>query len=131
MAQHHTHAAQHPAFQFISKGSQSDAGNQAGQHGFAYINENYQQRPAGAVAADKVGQTCVAAAMAAHIVVEHRRNADGAVVIAQKVTHQSGDNQCVNEHQLSSLSPFCRMVIRMGVPLRPKTSRIWFSRYRW
>ena len=23
------------------------------------------------------------------------------------------------------------MVILMGVPVRPKTARIWFSRYRW
>ena len=32
--------------------------------------------------------------------------------------------------QLSSRSPFCRMVMRMGVPSSPNVERIWFSIYR-
>ena len=31
----------------------------------------------------------------------------------------------------SSLSPFCLIVILMGVPSSPNTVRIWFSKYRW
>ena len=40
---------------------------------------------------------------------------------------RSNDRKQCGDH---SFSPFCRISMRTGVPSRPNTARIWFSRYR-
>ena len=45
-----------------------------------------------------------------------------------KVRLYSRGNCCRICHDYPSLSLFCRMVSRTGVPSRPKVERIWFSR---
>ena len=109
------------------------------------------QRPAeGAV---EVGQPGIAAAMGTHIVPQdilgdddrpveaaaevgdhcdqQGRKQQGRPQLTQcggKVRLYSRGNCCRICHDYPSLSLFCRMVSRTGVPSRPKVERIWFSR---
>ena len=52
---------------------------------FQHIDKNHQNAAAGAVVADKIGQTGVAAAMVPNIVVEHVADTDCTVVVTEKV----------------------------------------------
>ena len=95
--------------------------------GLEHVERDDHGRALRAVIAVKIRQPRVAAAMAAHVVVKHGADADGTIMVAEKIGDKGGNEDSL-EHHSSSLSPRCRMVMRMGVPFRPKTSRIWFSR---
>ena len=127
MSQHHADTRKGHALQTQTVRLKHKSAQQTGEDGLAYVDGNDHRGAPRAVAADEVGQSRVAAAMAAHIVVKHGADADGAVVVAEKIGDKGGNENSL-EHHSSSLSPRCRMVMRMGVPFRPKTSRIWFSR---
>ena len=71
------------------------------------------------------------ASVAADIIVGKKPgNQNGTVKISQKIAGKNDNDYAQNHAYCSSLSPFWRMVMRTGVPMRSKTSRIWFSRYR-
>ena len=132
MPQRHGYAAQQHAFQIVAVALEHQARHQAGADRLDKIDGQHQQAVLHAVIPDEIGQPGVAAAVAADILVDHQcGNAHGAVQISQKIGRQRRHQNGKPHNYDSSLSPFWRMVIRTGVPCRPKTSRIWFSRYRW
>ena len=73
----------------------------------------------GGAAGAELAQICVKNQVGCH---------DGTVQVA----HGVGENrrQYRQNPVDHSLSPFCLMTIRMGVPSSPNTARIWFSIYR-
>ncbi len=76
----------------------------------------------------EVGKPGVAPAQLRQVPLEHIAGgyppgADAAADVGDKSREQQ--QKPVEDH---SLSPFCRITMRTGVPSRPKTERIWFSR---
>ena len=80
-----------------------------------------------AVDAPEVREEDVPRAEAAEVAVKDEvRGQHRALQAARAVGQQGRDDG--KDPVSHSLSPFCRMTMRMGVPSRPKTARIWFSR---
>ena len=117
-----------------------------GHDGLEHIGENDRKGQRAAEGAVKIGQAGIAAAVGAHVIPQDILGHDhGAVEAAAEVGCHRHDHQgqeqirqhprrqirpCHTGHIYPSLSLFCRMVSRIGVPSRPKVARIWFSRYR-
>ena len=118
------------------------AADQAGHNGFAHVQRDDAQGVFRAVGAVEIGQSRVAAAVGADVVPDdevghHHRAVEAAQQIPQQ--QHDGRHQISQQHKAvliaskaghPSSSPFCRMVMIMGVPSNPNTLRIWFSRYR-
>ena len=102
VAQHYTDTAQNSAGQ--RRLGEHQTAQQAAEDRFAHINGNNESGAARSVIANEVGQTGVTAAVTADIVTQHGGCADGAVMVAQEVTHQGDDHDL--QHHSSSLSPF-------------------------
>ena len=93
VAQDHTHAAQCKTLLVMAVGFEDQTGAEAAQHGLAGVDQNDEQGAAGAVVADEIGQTGVAAAVAADILLgEEGRDTDCAVEVTQQIGGQSGDD---------------------------------------
>ena len=108
MSQHYTDTCKGHAFQTQTVRLKHKSTQQTGEDGLADVNGNDHRGASRAVAADEVGQSRVAAAMAAHVVVKHRTDADGTVMVAEKIGDKGGNENSL-EHHSSSLSPRCRM----------------------
>ena len=108
-----------------------------------HIEGDDHERALCAVGAVEVRQPCVAAAVAAHIVVvAEMRRGDRAVDAAEQIRqHRNGDRYAIqhycrersdliriNAFHHSSFSPFSRTDMMTGVPSSPKTLRMQFSR---
>ena len=115
------------------KAPQPDGGN-----AFAHIAQRGQDGRQFAVGTQNVGHTGVSAAVAAHIIiVQHLGDQDAKQNAAQQVSaqrgQQAGGKDVQNVHNRYTFparatpSPCSRVIIRMGVPVSPKVSRIWFS----
>ena len=108
------------------------------RHAFAHIPQRGARRSGLAEGAQHIGHAAVAAAMIAHIIVEKHLGDDHAEQnAAQQIPLQrrqhAGTEQTENHtnapfSQRAEPSPCSRVIMRMGVPVRPKVSRIWFSR---
>ena len=85
MPQHHAGTCKGHAFQAQTVRLKHKSAQQTGEDGFADVNGNDHCGAPRAVAADEIGQPRVAAAMAAHVVVEHGADADGTVMVAEKI----------------------------------------------
>ena len=104
-------------------GAHDGPADEAGGHRLAHVDQQHQQGVGAAVVAVEVGQTGVAAALGADILLaEPAGNQDGAVEAAQQIADHRAHREPEYDH--SSSSPLCRMVIFTGVPSRPKTARI-------
>ena len=86
MPQHHAGTCKGHAFQAQTVRLKHKSAQQTGEDGFADVNGNDHRGAPRAVAADEIGQPRVAAAMAAHVVVEHGADADGTVFISDPET---------------------------------------------
>ena len=91
MSQHHADTCKGHAFQTQTVRLKHKSAQQTGEDGFADVNGNDHRGAPRAVAADEIGQSRVAAAMAAHVVVKHCADANGAVVIAEKIGDKGGN----------------------------------------
>ena len=116
-------------------------------NGLEYVRQDDRQRQRSAERPVEVGKSRVAAAVVADVVPQDiLRYDDRPVKAAAEIRlHRDGEQKNSGKFQPeqdfrsllhihgnhSSLSPFWRMVIRIGVPSSPNTLRIWFSRYRW
>ena len=90
MPQHYTDTCKGHPLQTQTVRLEHKSAQQTGEDGLAYVDGNDHCGAPRAVAADEVGQPRVAAAMAAHVVVKHGADADGAVVVAEKIGDESG-----------------------------------------
>ena len=127
----HKQGTQNRTLQSAAQRCQQHPPQQAGSHGLEGINGENQQPAERAIVPAEIGKSGVAASVAADIIVGKKPgNQNGTVKISQKIAGKNDNDYAQNHAYCSSLSPFWRMVMRTGVPMRPKTSRIWFSRYR-
>ena len=110
-----------------------------GNHTFAHIADGGQHRGQLAVGAQDISHTGIAAAVLAHIILVHDfGNQHAEQEAAQQIgtaRRQQAGLYNVKKHSytfpaLTAPSPCSRVIILMGVAVRPKVSRIWFSRYR-
>ena len=103
---------------------QEPAAEQAGEHDLTHIHQDDEQRCPAAEVPQKIRQAGVSAAFFADVVVHAGvRHDDCAVAAAEQVARSGTADDAPPVHAQSSLSPFWRMVSRMGVPSRPKTPR--------
>ena len=131
MSQGDADGSQHGPLGLQAERTQKPTGDQTRGSGFQSVHQNDSQGEKSAVVPEKVGKTSVSTAVETNVVMLVKPgDQHGTVQISQKIADRGG-NEKGKPQAHSSLSPFCRMVIRTGVPCSPKTSRIWFSRYRW
>ena len=115
---------------------QQKSAQKAGDDRLTHVEQDDAQRVFRAVGAVEVGQAGIAAAVLPHVVFDdemahHHRSVETSQEIPQqhRDEHHARRYQEIAVHYPSS-SPFCRMVIWMGVPSSPNTLRSWFSKYR-
>ena len=119
------------------QGIKEEAAQIDSHHAFAHIADGGQHRGQLAVGAQDIRHTGIAAAVLAHIILVHdfgnqHAEQEAAQQIGTACRQQAGLYN-VKKHSytfpaLTAPSPCSRVIILMGVAVRPKVSRIWFSR---
>ena len=126
VAEHDTKARKHlPRGRRALRAHNEPAGHD-GDDSLEYIRANDDGEAGRAERAVEIRQAGVAAAVIAHIAVKDVFRCDDRPVEPAEQVGENGDGR--EQSGDHSCSPFCRMTMRMGVPSRPNTARIWFSR---
>ena len=114
--------------------------SQAGRrHALAHVSDNGKHRRQFAVGAQNVGHTRITASVGTDILIEHcfgdqHPKQDAAQQISCQSRQYTSRNHMKYHETLTPFpaftapSPCSREIMRMGVPVRPNVSRIWFSR---
>ena len=126
VAEHDTKARKHLPRGRRALRAHDEPASHDGDDGFEHIRADDDGEAGRAERAVEIRQAGVAAAVIAHVAVKDVFRCDDRPVESAKQVGENGDGR--EQSGDHSCSPFCRMTMRMGVPSRPNTARIWFSR---
>ena len=120
----------HAAYSSCIKEAHNELTNQSAHCTLQKVHSQYSCETCGTISAVEVGQPRIVAAILTHILSKNQiGNHDCAVHTAKDIADGGNHDQTDRNHP--SFSPFWRITMRIGVPSKPNTARIWFSKYLW
>ena len=126
VAEHDTKARKHLTRRRRALRAHDESAGHDGNNGLEHIRADDDGKAGRTERAEEICQAGVAAAVIAHVAVKDVFGGDDRPIEpAEQVGENGNSREQSGDH---SCSPFCRMTMRMGVPSRPNTARIWFSR---